>query len=139
MDAGSIERLVEAMSKSNAQEPSIATEVADERESEVAAITFESQGREHDPVFRWTDDLLRGHPTRRGPEDQRDSFSRSCWRMAAAFAFAGLNLSWIATALHAPELLAYASRLMPPPPQRDLGSHSRYHRSEPVYLGIGTR
>ena len=49
MDAGAIERLGDAMATSHAQEPSIATEFADERESEVAALMFESQEHERDP------------------------------------------------------------------------------------------
>ncbi|HEX4438415.1 MAG TPA: hypothetical protein VH061_16655 [Solirubrobacteraceae bacterium] len=49
MDAGAIERLGEAMSESHAQEPSIATEVGDERESEVATVILESQEHNSDP------------------------------------------------------------------------------------------
>jgi conjugative relaxase-like TrwC/TraI family protein len=48
MDAGAIERLGEAMSESHAQEPSIAAELADERESEVAAMMLESQEHEQE-------------------------------------------------------------------------------------------
>ncbi len=46
MDAGAIERLGEAMSESHTQEPSIATGLADERESEVAALRLEVHEQE---------------------------------------------------------------------------------------------
>jgi conjugative relaxase-like TrwC/TraI family protein len=54
IDAGAIERLGEAMSDSHAQEPSIATEVVDERESEIASLMRESQAQEQerDPSFQ---------------------------------------------------------------------------------------
>ena len=46
MDAGAIERLGEAMATSHAQEPSIATPLAQERESEAAQLMRECQERE---------------------------------------------------------------------------------------------
>ncbi len=48
MDAGAIERLGDVMATSHAQEPSIATPVAQERESEAAQLTRESQERAHE-------------------------------------------------------------------------------------------
>jgi len=53
MDAGAIERLGEAMTKTHAQEPSIATAAVRERESEVAQLMRESEehNRERDVGF----------------------------------------------------------------------------------------
>jgi hypothetical protein len=48
MGDGAIERLGEAMSKSHAQEPSIATEVAPQRESKVDVLMLESHEHERD-------------------------------------------------------------------------------------------
>ena len=43
MDAGAIERLGEAMAASHAQEPSIATPIVQQRESEAAQLMHDSQ------------------------------------------------------------------------------------------------
>jgi len=53
MDAGAIERLGEAMAESHAQDPSIATEAAGERESEVERLMRESRERDRDAGRDW--------------------------------------------------------------------------------------
>ena len=53
LDAGAIERLGEAMADSHAQEPSIATEAVQDRESEVEWLMRESQERDRDLGRDW--------------------------------------------------------------------------------------
>jgi conjugative relaxase-like TrwC/TraI family protein len=52
MDTGAIERLAEAMSESRAQEPSLATEPARERESEASTLMLEAQEQEQGPILQ---------------------------------------------------------------------------------------
>ena len=53
MDAGAIERLADAMAESHAQEPSIATEAVNERESEVERLMRESQENDREVGRDW--------------------------------------------------------------------------------------